>query len=809
MKTFLLTLVTMFGVVVSGASSRAQALFQDSFSNGIPADSDSEPGIWTPYNFSPSTHVESGGKFVQTASDPTSATALAALATPVQSRFNFFTNQLKFGAAIRVTGMTEQTWMARSRLILSPTVGQSSVIPTALGVLFRKQQVLGLSRKQNAPYVEVDNTSHAAVSSLMGAVYTGDDVERFELVLNDSTYQLTTFGGGKGCGIFRFSGTHGIQAANWGNGNSSVALETLRIASAGGTNYVTGTWDDVKVDFDFSTIAPEPYRDFTVTYARPGGTTQTGNFSVWVPTGVGTIRGIIFIAPGSGEDFRYFVHDRAAQEGARAMGFGLIAYTNQATMNLETFASSDATYIKTAVQAVLDQAASLTGRPEISNAPLCWTGHSAGAFNSATMATHWPERMIAFVAHRGAGSTLGALPEASKYVPGGFVAGSTDGNSITGPAQMRNIFEGWRAFGAQVALAIDWQVGHNPRGNQGWEATFAFFQEIAALRYPRPMQPSPTPGAGFPTLLTLSTASGWLAETPDFTNTVTPVSTSPFLAIAPFATYTGPVNEASWLPNESTARLYRALTSTDLVSRSFIPKQGPLSFVEPAQFDDTARAAIPLTLTIDPREADDVRPLVSVEFYDGAELIATRSSGPPWSVSYTPRTPGLHTITAVSTDTAGQKRDALRVITVRPSSRQLWNDTHFGTGGAVDNRADFDSDGYGELQEFAFGLDPKSSDGPRVGFSCVPPSSPGLPLKFLYRRNTSAVNLTYQVEGSSDLKNWTILSTSSHGKAPVGPAPVEEVSIPSAPGVNTVTVTDTVPFQSANRRFLRLRLIEK
>lgn len=804
-------LVGAFACVTSGYS---QTAFQDSFSNDIPANSDSETGIWTLHTTAPSTQTESGGKLTQvSASASGSDNPLTSLSTPVQSRFNFFTRQLKFGASITMDGTTAQTWMSRGRLILAPTTGRSSPAPTALGVLFREQQSIGLTRKQDAAYVEVDNAGSSKVTKLIGPTseglisYTGDFLTRFEFVMNDSVFQLTTFGGGKGSGVLRFTGSHGITPANWGSGDTAITLETLRIAAAGGTT-TTSIWDDVRVEEDSSPIAAEPYWDFQATYPRTSGTI-TGNYRLWLPKTESVIRGIIFLAPGSGEDFRYFVHDRIAQEAARAMGFGLIGYTNAANMNLFGYAGSPASLSQTAMQAVLDQAAAVSGHPEIANAPVCMTGLSAGGFDSTILADKWPERLIGYVAHRGANTVPAALSEASKQVVGILIAGSVDYNGLTGPEQIRNIFEGWRAKGARIAFSVDWGIGHTPAGNQGWEATFSFLKEIADLRYPRPMQPSTTPGAGIPTFLNVPLSSGWLAEAPDFTSMVTPVSTNPFLPIAAYAAYSGDAALASWLPNESTARIYRALTSTDLVTRSTWPRQGPLRFSAPVQYADSVRAGHELTLTIDPREADDVHPITMMEFFDGPTPVGTKTDGPPWSIPFTPATVGVHSITAVSTDSTGTKRDAFRTITVVSSPRQVWNDAHFPPGTPVANTADQDSDGYPELQEYALGLDPAVPNAPREGFSCLSPATAGQPLQFRFRRNTNATDLAYQVEASSDLITWTILAVSTGGRTPTGPATIQETTLSGEAAMRSVTVTDTVPFNQSDRRFLRLRILEK
>lgn len=647
------------------------ALFEDSFGNGSTANSDLESSIWTHTLPFTSTALETAGSLVQTATAADTSFVVANASTPVQSRFNFFNQQLKISATVTVTGSAAATWMERGRLVLASQKGTSGNAPDSIMVGFRGQNNITLVTKTDTPYVEPDNVSNTANKFLLAAteaigVYSGSEmINRFDLLLNDKRFQLIAYNPGKGCGILRFSGAHGIDRSKWGAaGDSALILETIRTSAAAGTTAVT-TWDDVRVESSTAKILEEPFWNFTATYSTSATGTESGPFYLWLPSTEPVIRGIIFIAPGDGDDCRYVANDLAMQEAARAMGFGLIGYYNTARMNLTT---NSTIYIKQAVQTVLDRAAEVSGHPELSNAVLCITGLSRGGFDSCYLVRNWPERVVAFVPHCGAEWSNPTLSAAAKKVPGLFMPGSGDYNSATDPYVMKTNFGWWRSQGAQVAYAPDWGVGHTMRGNQGWEATLVWMVEVAKLRYPRSLVPSRVPGT-FPTLVNLDETSGWLGDNNSFSASShnTPTVTSAFMLVAPYGSYSGTVSTASWMPNEATARMYRAMTSTDYKTyHSAIPLYSPLRIVSPAQFSEPVVAGTPVTIEVDPREFDNTNIITSMEFYDGATWLGTVTSGPAWQWTFTP-TAGAHHLSVVATDALGNKRDAFRAMYAVPS----------------------------------------------------------------------------------------------------------------------------------------------
>lgn len=664
------------------AYAAATLLLEDSFGNGSIADSDLETAIWTAILPQTSLASEATGSLVQTASAAiTSANYVVAnISTPVQSRFNFFNQQLKISATLTQTGSTSLQSMRRSRLVLASEAGTSGAANDAFAIQLRASSDLTVVTKTDGPNIEIDDSTKSNNKYLLTGwpvigFYSGTDpFNAVALKINDKRYQFTVYNPGKGSGIARFSGSHNITRSKWGSsGDSSLMLETVRATETLSGATAATTWDNLRVEKDATRLLNEPFWIMTSSYSASPTTTaiESGNFALWLPSTEPVIRGIIFIAPGDGDTCDSLIHDPVAQEAARVMGFGLIGYNYIARMNLASNPTATS-LVKNALQVVLDQAAAVSGRPEISNVPVCITGLSRGAFDSGYLVKAWPERVIAFVPHCGGSwnstdSSDGInLSEAAKKVPGLFVAGSNDGNSLTSPFAMKKMFNWWRTQGGQTAYAVDWGVYHTSRGNQGWEATFLWMQEVARQRYPRPMIPPATPGA-IPTLINLDDTAGWLGDNDSFSAATTPSVTHIFTTVAPSTGYVGTPSTASWLPNETSARFYRAMTSTDRVYRTLQPLQGPVRIVSPAQFAEPVIEGNTVTIEVDPREFDNTNALTSMEFYDNDVWLGTKTSGPAWQWSFTPAA-GSHSLSVVATDVLGNKRDAFRSLYVQPTN---------------------------------------------------------------------------------------------------------------------------------------------
>ena len=135
--------------------------------------------------------------------------------------------------------------------------------------------------------------------------------------------------------------------------------------------------------------------------------------------------------------------------------------------------------------------------------------------------------------------------------------------------------------------------------------------------------------------------------------------------------------------------------------------------------------------------------------------------------------------------------NATQTFTLNTATRANNYIASFGLiGGDAALTFDYDQDGMANLLEYALGLDPtiaKLSGLPTVTLKNY---SGTIYLSMLFHRSSLATDLSYIVQGSSDLVTWTDLGTSAAGAATSGPGFVTETG--SAPDF-TVEVATPCP----------------
>ncbi|HXW03594.1 MAG TPA: hypothetical protein VD833_00055 [Vicinamibacterales bacterium] len=186
---------------------------------------------------------------------------------------------------------------------------------------------------------------------------------------------------------------------------------------------------------------------------------------------------------------------------------------------------------------VLNEFARQSGRPELQNAKLLFWGHSAAGSFGTTFAAIHPARTVAFVRYH---SHLRGLPvelATIARIPALIMAGERD--TAAGIEDSETLWKSGRM------LAAPWTFAIEPGATHGSSEELKKANDLA-LPWIRGVitQRLTTSTAA---LRPIEDASGWLASR---------------TSVMPAGSFHGPKAEASWLPDEASARGWRVVTGT-------------------------------------------------------------------------------------------------------------------------------------------------------------------------------------------------------------------------------------------------------
>lgn len=271
-----------------------------------------------------------------------------------------------------------------------------------------------------------------------------------------------------------------------------------------------------------------------------------GRHAVYVPAGVGAIRGVVvllggpvtsaFVAGGPfGPPDRPAEFEQSWQElGANLRAFATserLALLGSRTTGMDNSATSDASLL-----AALSTVAEESGHRELAAAPLLFVGISGGSPEAAGFVSRHPERTIALFARVPAGLTT--ITEAAVLAVPTFVM-QAEGDTWVNNFAVQATFSESRSRGGLWALAVESNVAHIQASSMGNSVMLAWLSNVLALRLPTTV--------GGP-LVVLTESSGWLG------NQTT-------LETAPWEDYAGERSTASWLLSEAAGASWRALAT--------------------------------------------------------------------------------------------------------------------------------------------------------------------------------------------------------------------------------------------------------
>jgi poly(3-hydroxybutyrate) depolymerase len=306
-----------------------------------------------------------------------------------------------------------------------------------------------------------------------------------------------------------------------------IALVVMALAAAGAAQ----------------TAAPAAGPGGTVYEARvtPGTNYDKAEFRLWLPAGVGTVRAVIVLVPGSNGDGRPMADDPVWRGFAARRGLALMACRFTDKPHDQNFIEEYAAVSRGSGQALLDALAGLgdrVGRTELGSAPLLLWGMSAGGQFNYEFAAWKPERVAAFVVNKGGIYYTALVPKAAREVPGLLFTGEKDlafrSETIAG------LFAVNRRAGALWAIAEEPGIAHAV--GRSIEMSLIFFDELLPLRL------SPEGIGASAGLRPLIEKAGFIGD--PVSKTIQAVEKSGV-----------PNRPTAWLPSERTARAWLAVVT--------------------------------------------------------------------------------------------------------------------------------------------------------------------------------------------------------------------------------------------------------
>jgi len=314
--------------------------------------------------------------------------------------------------------------------------------------------------------------------------------------------------------------------------------------------------------------APAAGRYLEVTYppsTQPGELQLGVTYTLWLPEGVGKVRGIIVHQHGCGSGAckggataAYDLHWQALAQKWSCALLGP-SYQQEDNQNCRLWCDPRNGSAKTFLK-VLGDLATKSKHPEVETAPWCLWGHSGGGFWASLMQTLYPERIVAIWFRSGTAFAVWEkseiprpeIPEAAYAIPMMCNPGARENGdkrfngAWTGTLAM---FKAYRAKGAPIGFAPDPRTSHEC-GDSRYLA-IPFFDACLAQRLPDIESTNQK-------LKLVDAKAAWLA---------TLLTDRP----EPAKSYSGKAEEAVWLPNEKVAKAWAEYVRTGAVSDTTPP----------------------------------------------------------------------------------------------------------------------------------------------------------------------------------------------------------------------------------------------
>ena len=452
----------------------------------------------------------------------------------------------------------------------------------------------------------------------------------------------------------------------WADGDSAVKTFTIPLPATGSTNGPLNV--AINLSFPTNSAVLGTVSSALLTIQNQASTVYDINdnidgstYRVSLPSGTAPVRGVLFWFPGTAGDDRHFTTDPNFRKIADQWRFAIASPKGNYASGPNRF---EFPYPQLAFFFDrLAQIAKTTGRAEIANAPFVLSGMSAGSYTTSNSLNIWPERTIALLGQQGWNYpplplTTTTFDPLAKEIPALSLGGQQEGTQSP-PSTIFPAFNEFRKGGVtRSAVMMCWGRGHtfsNTGAAYNSVALYWLDQVMASGRYPSNLVPTSTTA---PVLGSLPLSGGWWGAR-NSTNTKGTSNfyelaggSSRYLNIGSDASFSGIKDVTntlvdSWLPTESAARAYRAFVSLPTIT-----------FSAPAQFS-SGLTGNSVTLSIS--ENGFGSGVTKVEFYDGNTKVGEDITS-PYGLTWTPTTPGAHSLTAVASTGSGPSYNAFTLF---------------------------------------------------------------------------------------------------------------------------------------------------
>lgn len=274
------------------------------------------------------------------------------------------------------------------------------------------------------------------------------------------------------------------------------------------------------------------------------------DFTLRVPPSMASVRGVLLVLAGAGEESRTFVRGGILHTtdlaDFRPRLLELADQFDLALMGSEFDGDSGFPTIMDEAFGVLDEYAVSANHPELTGAPILVEGYSLGGCAAYAVPLARVDRMIGFIRQKASCQGADGDRGDRKLIPGYHVIGDLDTEERR--VNITAEFEANRQAGALWALITEPNAAHTEieRTAAGRDLTIDWMEVVLERRLP------PAGGPLVP-LLTIDEASGWLGNRETF-------------EIGSYACYAADKLQASWFPSMETAVQWQALSSSGSVT---------------------------------------------------------------------------------------------------------------------------------------------------------------------------------------------------------------------------------------------------